>query len=508
MPHGHQLTGATLEGAPILTADQMRAAEQQCIAQGTGSYELMQRAGRAVVEVIRLQWPGRVGRALVLCGPGNNGGDGFIVAQGLVELGYDVAIATARPLANYRGDAAKAANGISLPVLKLKADALVDWLVPETLIVDAVFGIGLTRPIEGDLARLFEAINTGGAPVVAVDIASGVQADTGEICGSAVQATVTVTFGWPKRGHLMVPGRGRTGMLVCADIGLKDNDLAPEARTVRLNGPALWIDAFPCPGQADHKYSRGHAIVVGGTVMPGAARLAARGARRAGVGMLTVATAESARGLYLADQPGLIVVAMQGVTDLAALLADRRVTGFLVGSGLSPDAETGSLVMTALASGKPGAIDGGGLTVFAGEVRALFSAITGPAVLTPHEGEFGRLFPHLSHLPSKLARAQAAARETGAVVVLKGADTVIAAPDGRAVINANAPAWLATAGSGDVLAGLVLGLLAQGMPAFMAAAAAVWLHGAAGAAFGPGLIAEDLPEALPGVLKQLRSSHG
>lgn len=506
MPHGHQLTGAALEGAPVLTADQMRAAERRCFDRGIQSYHLMQRAGQAVVDLAQSRWPDRARRVLVLAGPGNNGGDGFIVAQGLLDLGYAVAVAAAQQPAAYRGDAGKAAAQVKIPFKPLQAAALAEWLAPDTLIVDAVFGIGLARPVEGDLARLFAAVNASGTPVVAVDIPSGVQADTGEILGSAVQAAVTVTFGWPKCGHLLMPGRGLAGDLIVADIGLQDGDLPAEARGCRINGPAQWLGEFPRSGQADHKYSRGHAIVAGGSRMPGAARLAARAARRVGVGMLTVLTAEAARAFYLADQPGLIVNAIQGVADLAAALADRRATGFLVGSGLPPDTDTRDLVLAALASGKPGVVDGGGLTAFAGDVKSLIGSRLDSIVLTPHEGEFERLFPDLRG--SKLERARAAAKASGAVVVMKGADTVVAAPDGSAMINANAPATLATAGSGDVLAGLVLGLLAQGMPTFHAAAAAVWLHGAAGQAFGPGLIAEDLPDALPKVLRALELTHG
>ena len=499
-------SGDKLEGMPILTADQMRAAEKRCFELGTQSYDLMQRAGLAVVDVVQRRWSDRARRILVLAGPGNNGGDGFIVARGLSDLGYDVTVAAAHSPTEYRGDAAKAAATVKSPFLPLTTKALRAWLIPDTLIVDAVFGIGLTRPVAGDPAELFRAGNACGAPIVAVDMPSGVQADSGEILGSAIQAAVTVTFGWPKCGHLLLPGRGLAGDLVVADIGLQAGDLTADARACAINGPAIWRGDFPRQGQADHKYSRGHAVVVGGTRMPGAARLAARAARRVGVGMLTVLTEEAARCFYLADQPGLIVNAMAGVADLTAALADRRVTAFLVGSGLPPDAETRSMVLAALASGKPGVIDGGGLSAFAGDIQYLKNSSLDSVVLTPHEGEFERLFPDLKG--SKLDRARAAAKESGAIVVLKGADTIIAAPGGQAIVNANAPVTLATAGSGDVLAGVVLGLLAQDMPAFNAAAAAVWLHGAAAQAFGPGLIAEDLPDTLPAVLRQLEMTHG
>jgi NAD(P)H-hydrate epimerase len=264
-----------------------------------------------------------------------------------------------------------------------------------------------------------------------------------------------------------------------------------------VNGTPIWHDDFPLPSAADHKYTRGHALVVGGATMPGATRLASRAARRIGIGMLTVAAPKEAHPYYLIDQPGLIV------RDAApkALLEDRRFTSVLVGSGLPADDGTRESVETAAASGRALVIDGGGLTAFAGAPDALARFGRTDIVLTPHEGEFARLFPDLKG--DKLARAREAARVSGCTVVMKGADTVIASPDGRAAINADAPAWLATAGSGDVLAGLILGLLGQGMSAFEGAAAAVSFHGMAGAAFGPGLIAEDLPELIPEVLRLL-----
>jgi NAD(P)H-hydrate epimerase len=258
---------------------------------------------------------------------------------------------------------------------------------------------------------------------------------------------------------------------------------------------------MPLASAADHKYTRGHALVVGGAAMPGATRLASRAARRVGAGMLTVAAPREAHPYYLIDQPGLIVREAADASALKTLLEDKRFTSVLVGSGRPADGVTAGAVQTAAASGRALVIDGGGLTAFAGGIDTLAKFGRADIVLTPHEGEFARIFPDLKG--DKLARARAAARSSRCTVVMKGADTVIAAPDGRAAINADAPAWLATAGSGDVLAGLILGLLGQGMPAFEAAAAGVSLHGMAGAAFGPGLIAEDLPELIPEVLRLL-----
>jgi NAD(P)H-hydrate epimerase len=336
---------------------------------------------------------------------------------------------------------------------------------------------------------------------VAVDVPSGIDADTGAVLGAAPRAALTVTFGWPKRGHLLLPGREWARDLVVADIGCRDEDLPDLATISRVNGTVLWRNDLPLPSAADHKYTRGHALVVGGATMPGATRLASRAARRIGAGMLTVAAPREAHPYYLIDQPGLIVREAADAPALMALLEDRRFTAALVGSGLPADDTTRNSVETAAASGRALVIDGGGLTAFAGAADAIASFGRSDIVLTPHEGEFARLFPGLKG--DKLARAREAARTSHCTIVQKGADTVIVAPDGRAAINADAPAWLATAGSGDVLAGLILGLLGQGMPAFEAAAAGVSLHGMAGTAFGPGLIAEDLPELIPEVLRLL-----
>ncbi|HYD05262.1 MAG TPA: NAD(P)H-hydrate dehydratase, partial [Reyranella sp.] len=315
------------------------------------------------------------------------------------------------------------------------------------------------------------------------------------------RAALTVTFGWPKRGHLLLPGREWARDLVVADIGVRDADLPDLAKIPRVNGTAVWRNDLPSPSAADHKYSRGHALVVGGATMPGATRLASRAARRIGIGMLTVAAPKEAHPYYLIDQPGLIVREAANAAALKTLLEGKRFTSVLVGSGLPADDATIGSVETAAASGRALVIDGGGLTAFAGASEGLAKIGRADIVLTPHEGEFARLFPDLKG--DKLARARDAARVSGCTLVMKGADTVIASPDGRAAINADAPAWLATAGSGDVLAGLILGLLGQGMSAFEAAAAGVSFHGMAGAAFGPGLIAEDLPELIPEVLRLL-----
>jgi NAD(P)H-hydrate epimerase len=505
--HRHGDSAAELAGMPVVTAAEMRSAEKALFARGVPSFDVMATAGRAVVDAIMQRWPERFRRALVLAGPGNNGGDGFIVARELTALGWDVHVAASRSVDTYEGDAGRAAALWGGKPAKLEPGVLAGLEEGDRLVIDAIFGIGLARPVEGEIKAVIQALHGRPCPIVAVDVPSGIDADTGAVMGAAPRAALTVTFAWPKRGHLLLPGREWARDLVVADIGCRDEDLPDLAATPRVNGAPVWQNALPLPSASDHKYTRGHTLVVGDTAMPGATRLASRAARRIGVGMLTVAAPRAAHAFYLGDQPGLIVRPMESARDLAALLEDKRITSILVGSGLPPSADTRALVETAVASGRPVVIDGGGLTAFAGDLQALARLGRADIVLTPHEGEFARLFPDLAPdrdgARDKSTRAADAAAESRCTVVLKGADTVIAAPDGPAVINVDAPAWLATAGSGDVLAGLVAGLLGQGAGAFAAAAAAVSLHGMAGAAFGPGLIAEDLPELIPEILRDL-----
>ena len=362
----------------------------------------------------------------------------------------------------------------------------------EPLVVDALFGAGLARRLKGVALALAEESAARGLPCVSVDIPSGIHGDTGAALGGSFQAAVTMTFAQRKYGHLLLPGRERAGEVVIADIGIPAAAIESLNLRVHENAPTLWRTLLPGPAPADHKYSRGHALVVGGDgAHSGAARLAARAALRAGAGLVTVHAPEAALAVYASQ---LTAVMVASTADLEEALADERRNALLIGPGCGVSPTTRAQSLRALEAGKRCVLDADALTAFRDEPAALFAALTPDSVLTPHEGEYGRLFAHEG---GKLTRALAAAAECGAVVVLKGADSVIADPDGRAAINANAPPTLATAGSGDVLAGFILGLLAQGMPAFEAAAAGVWLHGASAAAFGPGLIAEDLAETLP-----------
>jgi NAD(P)H-hydrate epimerase len=367
------------------------------------------------------------------------------------------------------------------------------------LVIDAVFGAGLNRPLDSQVIDTLSFATRRGVPILAVDIPSGVTGDGGEDWGAAA-SVCTVTFVRKKPGHLLLPGRDLCGDVVVADIGIPQAVLSSLAIDTWENAPALWRDRLPQLQAAANKYSRGHALLYGGYPVTGAARMAARAAARIGAGLTTIAVPEEGFSIYASALTSIMVQPLVKEHDFAQLLQDRRYTGFSIGPGAGVNDATRARALAMLATGKPTVIDADAISVFAARTDELFQAIRGPCVITPHEGEFKRLFENSG---DKLSRARRAARSSGAVVVLKGADTVIAAPDGRAIINSNAPATLATAGSGDVLGGLILGLLTQGMDAFLAAAAAVWVHGAAAADFGPGLLAEDLPDLAPSVLRRL-----
>jgi NAD(P)H-hydrate epimerase len=482
----------------LLTVEEMYRADAAAMAAGIAGETLMEAAGAAITAQIRARWASRP--VVILCGPGNNGGDGFVVARLLAEAGWPVTVALLGDRGRLKGDAALNAGRWTGAVEKLTPSVLDG----ADLVVDAIFGAGLGRPPEGEVRAVIEAINDGAIPCVAVDVPSGVDGDTGEVLGAAPHARLTVTFFRKKPGHLLLPGRARAGEIHVADIGIPASVLDEIGPRQFENGPGSWLADFPWPAATDHKYSRGHALIVGGNNMTGAARLAARAARRVGAGMITIASGPEALPIYAADSAGLLTVPVSTADEFAALLDDERKNAVLVGPGAGVNRTTRDMALAALGRGRATVLDADALTVFGDDPEILFAATSGSrCLMTPHEGEFGRIF---SADGDKLARARRAAATCGAVVLLKGADTVIAAPDGRAAINGNAPPELATAGAGDVLAGLALGLMAQGVEPFEAGCAAAWLHGAAAAEFGPGLIAEDLSDMLPRVLLRLRSS--
>ena len=492
------MTPALNTATALLTSAQMAAADRLTVASGIGEIALMENAGRPVAREIMRRWSPR--RVIVLCGPGNNGGDGFVVARRLAEADWPVRVALMMPSGGLPSAAAHHASLWRGEVESLGVAALGD----AELVIDALFGAGLSRPLEGVAAQTLQAAAAAGLPIVAVDVPSGLMGDTGANVG-AVPAVLTVTCFRKKPGHLLQPGRSLCGELVVADIGTPASVFEHVLPDAFENDPELWVAALPTLQADGNKYTRGHALVSGGYPVTGAARMAARAAARIGAGLTTIAVPEVALPIYASALTSIMVAPLAQPADFDLLLEDKRYSGLLIGPGAGTSVATRDRVLAMLRTGRATLLDADAMTAFEAEPQSLFQAIKGPCVLTPHDGEFKRLFDTRG---DKLVRTRAAARTSGAVVVLKGSDTVIAAPDGRAIVNANAPPTLATAGAGDVLGGIVLGLLAQGMDPFLAAAAAVWIHGAAAAAFGPGLLAEDLADLVPAQLARLSSRSG
>ena len=485
--------------ALLLSVGEIAHADAAAIAGGIPGIDLMEAAGAAVAAAVQADFPD--GPVSVLCGPGNNGGDGFIAARLLAEAGRKVDLFLLGDPAKLKGDAALAAQRWKGPVLPLT-----DTPPADAVVIDALFGAGLARPLEGAAAKLAEAVTVQGNPVVAVDVPSGVMGDSGAVDGPAFRAARTVTFCRRKPGHFLMPGKELCGRLTVADIGISDAVVDAVGAKTWVNSAEIWWPDFPRPRPRDHKYTRGHIVIWGNGQMPGAARLAAQGARRAGAGMVTIATLPEHAALFRAGAPGVLV---KDVTDIK-VYADFYVKGgknqvLVVGPGNGPDAETRARALAAVSADKPVVLDADAISAFEDRPEDLLSSLHPACVLTPHEGEFARLFPDLAG--DRLTRARRAAERAGCTVLLKGFETVIAAPDGRAIINANGTPHLATAGTGDVLAGMIAGLMGQGMAPLLAAAAAAWLHAAAAAGVGHGLIAEDIPEALPGLLRHLGKSY-
>lgn len=477
----------------ILTVEQMYAADRAAAASGVESYALMQAAGEAVARAVSSRWSKR--RVAVLCGPGLNGGDGYVAARALAADGWDVRVlALALPT---DGDAFRAFKDWSGTPERGDGD-----LGDADLVIDALFGAGLSRSLPARAEALLREAEARGLPVVAVDLPSGLPGDAAEPLGYAPHAALTVTFHRKKPAHVLSPARDFCGEIVVADIGIPDH--VTPSTALWENHPALWRRAYPWPGSATHKHARGSlGVIGGGRTSTGAARLAARAGLRI-AGLVRVYCEPAAADIYAAALEAAMLRSFRSVQELADLAME--MDAFVIGPAAGVTDATREKLIAVAGSGAPLVIDADALTVFKGEPATLFALVEDNYVITPHPGEFERIFPGLlAASANRIAAAREAANRAGCVVLLKGPDTVIAAPDGRAVVNTHATPWLATAGSGDVLAGIIGGLLAGRMPAFEAACAGVWMHGDAGLRFGPGLTAEDLPGLLPATVASLGS---
>ena len=483
----------------ILSPEDMGRIDRAAAASGLSSYGLMERAGQAVAAAALRRFPG-ARRFAVLCGPGNNGGDGYVAARALRAAGADVAVHALGDPAALKGDAATAHAAFTGPVAPLA-----DYRAREgDVVVDALFGAGLARDVPDMVATVIEAVRGHVLPVLAVDLPSGIDGRTGQVRGAAFEAAATVTFMCRKPGHLLLPGRAMAGEVEVFDIGIPARLFAGHAGHMRINTPDAWRAAMPALTGAAHKYVRGHlAVFSGPATATGAARLSAMAGLRAGAGLVTVLSPAGALAANAAHLTSVMLKTVDNTDDLGVLLGDERLKTFVLGPGFGDASAARGYVERIAAAGRRLVLDADGISAFREDPKRLFALFSDGEprlILTPHDGEFARLFPDLAGDPtlSKVERAQKAAARAHAVVILKGADTVIASPDGRALINENAPPWLATAGSGDVLAGIAGAHLTRGMPAFEAAAAAVWRHGEAGRMAGEGLTADDLINNLNG----------
>lgn len=480
----------------VLSTEQIKKADQMAIEDGIAGITLMENAGRAAFEIINERFePCPV---VVLCGPGNNGGDGLVIASLLKQNGWDVLVALSCNSSELKGDAKTVFERYDGDVVAFSKNILDGRF----LVIDAIFGVGLSRSVQAEILEMIEAVNNSRLDVVSIDIPSGINSDTGKPMDVAVNAVLTITFVRKKLGHMLMPGLESCGeTVVVEDIGIDKEIIESLDAKVWENRPDLWLRHFPMPGMGSHKYDRGHVIVNGGDIgSTGAAKLAAMAALRAGAGLVTVTCPETALAVYGTSFMSVMTKKVVDVEDLSEFLDDKHKKAVVIGPGNGVTDRTRRFVFEALNQKKSCVLDADAMTVFQDSPHELFAAIRSPVVMTPHEGEFQRMFGFDG---SKIQRASKAARIVNAVILLKGADTVIAAPDGRVVISSNAPAWLATAGSGDVLSGIIAGLMSNNMDAFTAACAGVYLHSEAAWLADIGMISEDLLQCVPQVLQNI-----
>lgn len=481
----------------IFTAANVKEADEMSEKLGTPAIVLMNNAGRKVAELTeKIIKQKKCGDAIyVICGAGNNGGDGLVAAKYLKNKGYDIRVGL---VGDFRKITPLTQNALESAVSAgIEAETFdKEYLLQSDVVIDAIFGVGLKRDIEGEIADVIKEINNSKSLKIAVDIPSGVCADTGSIKSVAVNADATVTFQNPKLGNLLLPGKENCGELFIEDIGIPEEVVDLIESIYLLNTPELWQHLLPKPKLSDHKYTKGHVVVIGGDIeSTGAAKLASEAALRTGSGLVTIACDAESLPIYATSLKSVMAKKVKDPELLEKFISERKVNTVIIGPGSGNDLYSALRVTTCLDAGLRCIIDADVFTNFKNKPQDLVKALkkNKNCVLTPHEGEFKRVFKLEGN---KVERASQAAKSCDNVVVLKGNDTVIAAPDGRIVINNNAPTYLATAGSGDVLSGIIGGLLAQGMPLFEAACAGVYLHSETANKLGKGMIAEDIAKQI------------
>jgi len=480
----------------ILTIKQMYSANKKALQHELSNFTLMNNAGHGAAEKI-LNYSSKC-NVLILCGPGNNGGDGFIIAQKLKKSGWNVRVASLIPLVDYKNDAARAARAWQGTTTRLCCNLKIN---ASDLIIDALFGIGLSKPLASPVLEIFKEITRKKCSVIAIDIPSGINGDTGEVDPVTLSAERTLTFCRKKQGHLLLPGRDKCGKISIIDIGIPDDIILEVTENLYENTPELWRLDYHPPTSSDHKYTRGHAFIIGGDILTGASCMAAFSALRTGAGLATLCCPKDTFGIYASYNANVMVTPFRSQEELLHLIKNKKNNVILIGPGAGRSDPLKKLVLELLKLQRPMVLDADALSVFQDAPQLLLNALHKNCVLTPHAGEFDKLFSNSPLSPHKIVRVQNAAKKAGCTIVLKGSDTLIATPHHATAINTNAPAYLATAGTGDVLAGIILGFLAQKMPPFKAACAGVYIHGHIAQKIGFGLIAEDLIPVIPHSIK-------
>ncbi|VAV90167.1 NAD(P)H-hydrate epimerase / ADP-dependent (S)-NAD(P)H-hydrate dehydratase [hydrothermal vent metagenome] len=488
-----------MSAIPILTTKNCYQADKQAIASGITPVTRMENAGSGAAESITARY--EKCKTLILCGPGANGGDGYVIARKLHEAGWSVDVmALTAPVAGSDAEfmAQQCPVDASSRVRQLPTDI--------ELIVDCLYGAGLNRALDADTTQLIHQVNQHKSPVVAIDLPSGIFGDSNGGFAPCIVADTTITFAVKKLAHVLEPERSFCGVVEVVDIGFPDGMISDMPEVALENSPCLWSQIPVQPGAQSHKHNRGRLWVgCGGHLQTGAARLAARAGLRIGAGWVMLGGSKKAMQVCAAHETSIVLQTRPKHQSMAKTLQTSPVPDCVI---LGPAGGIGARmradILDVLRSGIAAVLDADALRVMSAEPEVFFELCNENTVLLPHEAEFLGLFPDLNQtFGHKINRVKAAASRAGCTVLLKGADSVIANATGRAVVNTKTSAWLATLGTGDVLAGMVGGLMAQRVGGMDATCAAVWIHGALGQNLGAGLIAEDLPNEIPNILKNM-----